>query len=348
MKSFQPNDQTLSELFKQLALLMQSGIQIGDALTVISEEQSDKNYQELLKGMASSLDEGIPFAQTLADSGAFSMHCVGLIQTGEQVGRIEETLLSLSYYYESKVQRKKKLYESLTYPLILTALMVIVVVILLTQVLPIFHDVYASLGGKLTGVAHWLLVAGNAINLALPYVGIVCSVAAMVSAIALSIPAARQKLSGCFLRVFGDRGSYRKMNDATFMQALSVAIGSGIPFEDGAQLAAESLKDVPKAYARCQKCIRLIEEGANLEDALCESKLVSRSSAYLLKLGIRAGKGDETVLEIANRMERDAEDAMNARLSRIEPALVIATSLVTGLILLTVMLPLIDIMKTIG
>ena len=75
---------------------------------------------------------------------------------------------------------------------------------------------------------------------------------------------------------------------------------------------------------------------------------MSRSSAYLLKLGIRAGKGDETIREIANQMARNAEDAMNRRLSKIEPALVIATSLVTGIILLTVMLPLIDIMKTIG
>ena len=211
MKSFQPNDQILSEFFKQLALLMQSGIQISDALTVISEEQSDPNYQKLLTSMASNMDKGTPFAQTLADSGAFSMHCVGLIQTGEQVGRIEETLISLSYYYESKVQRRKKLYESLTYPLILTALMAIVVVILLTQVLPIFRDVYASLGGNITGFAHWLLVVGNAINLSLPYIGIVCSVLAIVAAILLTIPTTKQKLSKCFLHIFGDSGSYRHL-----------------------------------------------------------------------------------------------------------------------------------------
>jgi type IV pilus assembly protein PilC len=68
----------------------------------------------------------------------------------------------------------------------------------------------------------------------------------------------------------------------------------------------------------------------------------------MLGLGIRAGNGDEVLNEIAERMSYDAEDTINDMLSKIEPSLVISTSLITGVILLTVMLPLIDIMKTIG
>jgi len=68
----------------------------------------------------------------------------------------------------------------------------------------------------------------------------------------------------------------------------------------------------------------------------------------MLGIGIRAGKGDETILDISNRMADEAEDAINDLLAKIEPSLVISTSLITGVILLTVMLPLIDIMKTIG
>jgi type IV pilus assembly protein PilC len=68
----------------------------------------------------------------------------------------------------------------------------------------------------------------------------------------------------------------------------------------------------------------------------------------MLGLGIRAGKGDEVLNEIAERMSFEAEDTINDMLSKIEPSLVISTSLITGVILLTVMLPLIDIMKTIG
>lgn len=348
MKSFQPSDQLLSDLFKQLALLLQSGIMISDAMTVISEEQSDQHYQKLLTNIANELENGLPLSYALSATNAFSMHCIGLIKTGEQVGRIEETLISLSCYYESKVQRKKRLYESLAYPLVLTALMVIVVVILLTQVLPIFHNVYASLGGDLTGIAYGLLVAGNALNIALPYIGIVLAVFALILVIILTIPATKQKVKQYFLRFLGDSGIYRKMNNATFVHSLSVAINSGIPFENGIYLAGEALKDIPKAYARCEKCSQLLNQGTNLEDALLECGVLSHSYAYLLKLGIRAGKGDETILEIASRLERESEEALNARLAKIEPALVIITSLITGLILLSVMLPLIDIMKTIG
>ena len=78
------------------------------------------------------------------------------------------------------------------------------------------------------------------------------------------------------------------------------------------------------------------------------SKLFSKSACYLLKLGIRAGKGDEALRDLSQRMSQDAEDAMNTALAKIEPALVIVTSLITGAILLSVMLPLVDIMNAIG
>ena len=65
-------------------------------------------------------------------------------------------------------------------------------------------------------------------------------------------------------------------------------------------------------------------------------------------MGIRAGKGDETLRDLSQRMSQDAEDAMNTALAKIEPALVIVTSLITGAILLSVMLPLVDIMNAIG
>jgi type IV pilus assembly protein PilC len=85
-----------------------------------------------------------------------------------------------------------------------------------------------------------------------------------------------------------------------------------------------------------------------IEDALKAADFITPSSAYILKLGFRAGKGDELISEIANQAQLDVSNEINAKLSRIEPALVVSASVITGIILLTVMLPLLDIMNTIG
>ena len=161
MKAPQLDNLLVSELFRQLALLLRSGVQVSDGLRILAEEENDKAYIGLLTQMADGLEEGKNLAQVFEEAGCFSWHIIGLIETGEHVGRTEETFTSLSHYYANKARRNKKLKESFTYPAILLALMLIVIVVLLTQVLPIFNDVYASLGGQLSGAASVLLVLGN-------------------------------------------------------------------------------------------------------------------------------------------------------------------------------------------
>ena len=68
----------------------------------------------------------------------------------------------------------------------------------------------------------------------------------------------------------------------------------------------------------------------------------------MLSIGIRSGSTDEVIEQISSRMSDEAEDSLASAVARIEPALVIITSVLVGIIILSVLLPLIDIMKTIG
>ena len=68
----------------------------------------------------------------------------------------------------------------------------------------------------------------------------------------------------------------------------------------------------------------------------------------LLSLGMQSGSGDVTMRELAGRLSEDADLAMGKKIARIEPALVLTGSILVGAVLLSVMLPLIDIMEMIG
>lgn len=338
----------ISELFRQLALLLQSGVRVCDGLRILAEEEDDKEYVRLLLQMAEKLEDGQRLTDVLTETGRFPAHVLGLVETGEQVGREEETFLALSRYYAHKEHRNRKLKESLSYPCILLGLMLVVIVVLLTRVLPIFNEVYSSLGSGLSGAARLLLVAGNGLNRALPYMGIAFGVVIVLVALIWMLPGVKAWIVRVYMRLLGDSGIHRKMNNASYVQSLAVAASCGTTFEEGVELASKMLCDNPRAWARSQACVEMIRKGMPIDEALQRNELMSRSSCYLLKLGLRAGKGDETMQEIAERMAREADEAVEKRLARIEPALVILTSLITGAILLTVMLPLIDIMNTIG
>jgi type IV pilus assembly protein PilC len=114
------------------------------------------------------------------------------------------------------------------------------------------------------------------------------------------------------------------------------------------ELASHLLKDIPDAVKRCENCREKLLQGAELADALGETQLLTRSDCRLLTLGLRSGSVDNVMEQIASRMESDARQALEDAVSRVEPALVLVTSGLVGVILLSVMLPLMNIMTAIG
>lgn len=348
MKSFQIDDITASVFFKQFALLISSGIPAGDALLVISEESESTEFSNLLKHASDLVKTGSYVSEALGALNLFSKKTIGFLRTGETVGRLENSLNSLENYYYNKHTRKKNLIDSITYPCILLFLMSLVIIVLVTYVLPIFNDVYVSLGSSFSGFASGLLLLGNIIKLSLPYIGITLSAIIFVIVFVILVPKANNFVKQKFLNICGDRGIYKKTNNAEFMLSLAVAVNSGMPMEEAVELCEDLFSDIPGAKKRCKNCLNLLKNGVQIEDALKATDFITSSSAYILKLGFRAGKGDELISEIANQAQLDVSNEINAKLSRIEPALVISASVITGIILLTVMLPLLDIMNTIG
>ena len=138
------------------------------------------------------------------------------------------------------------------------------------------------------------------------------------------------------------------MNNARFAQALSLGFSSGMVLEDAVEMAAELLADCPDAAARCSSCHQQLLDGTELTAALGGNSLLTPSACRLLTLGMRSGSGDNIMEEIARRMQDEAQQALDAAVSKVEPALVLVTSGLVGVILLSVMLPLMNIMTAIG
>ena len=138
------------------------------------------------------------------------------------------------------------------------------------------------------------------------------------------------------------------MNDARLAQALAMGMASGMPLEEAVELASGLLEDVPQAKARCMDCRSRLDQGERVSTAMKESKLLPAASCRLLELGQRGGAGDAAMEKIAADLSEESETALEEQVSRVEPALVLVCSLLVGLILLSVMLPLMHIMSAIG
>jgi type IV pilus assembly protein PilC len=128
--------------------------------------------------------------------------------------------------------------------------------------------------------------------------------------------------------------------------ALSLSCGLGV--EEAVDMSVSLNKDAKALNAKYAKCKELLSGGASLSDALKQSALLSARDSRMLSLGDHSGMADTAMAEIARKSDDKVQYEIAGIVSRIEPTLVIITSVIIGVILLSVMLPLISIMTALG
>lgn len=332
----------------ELSLLYHAGVTAGDALTLLAEGAQGEE-KSLLAAMARRVDDGATLSAAMEESGGFPGYAVGLVAVGEQSGRAEEALAALADYYERRGRMERQLKNALLYPALLLGLMIVVIGVLLIKVLPIFNDVYAALGGRLTGVAGGLLTLGRWLDAALPFaLGLLALVAAVVVAYAVS-PTVRSRLSRLGGEKRGEKGLSAALASARVAQAMSMALASGMNPAAAVELAGKLVgEDAPAARRRCEDCRKRLDNGERLGAAMGGAGLLPPAQCRLLDTAERSGRVDVMMAHIAQRQAEEADEALERRASRVEPALVLAASALVGVILLSVMLPLMHIMSAIG
>lgn len=337
----------IAELCRGLALLLHAGAGLGDGLFLLAEE-AEGTLRGLLTGMGQRMDGGAQLSEAMAETGVFPAYVTGMVQVGERSGRMEEALSALADYYEERERLEHQVRTALTYPCILLLVMLVVIGVLLVRVLPIFDEVYASLGSRLTGVAAGLLRLGQGLKAAMPVLCVLLAAAVVLAVLLSAHEGFRQCLLTAWRAKRGDRGVSRQLNDARFAQALAMGLRSGLGAEEAVEMAAALLSDVPAAADRCETCRQKLSGGGDLPQALQEAGVLPAAACRMLELGLRGGSGDRVMAEIAGRLAEEAAWALEQRAAQVEPALVLTASLLVGAVLLTVMLPLMHIMSAIG
>ena len=346
MKTTLLSNQKISDFCRGAALLLHAGLTLGDSLFLLAEE--DHALRPALEQMGYQMDGGMPLSAAMEASALFPACATGLVQVGERTGYVEEALNALADYYQSRDRADRQIRSALAYPSLLLLLMLAVIAVLLVKVLPVFDDVYASHGGHLTGLAGGLLVFGKLLRAAMPAVWLVLGMVAICVLLFSTVGSLREKALALWRNHRGDQGISRLFNNAQFARALVMGLRSGLPLEEAVDLSGTLLVDIPGAAARCRQCSEQLREGHSLTDALSGSGLLPASSCRMLALGLQGGSGDQVMEEIACRLMDEAEAALEQKVSRVEPAMVLTASLLVGVILLSVMLPLMNIMSSIG
>lgn len=337
-----------SSFCMELSMLLQAGITPYESAFILYESEPDKDGKNILRGLVDNLEKGMLLSAALRESGYFPQYLVKMTEVGEKTGHLAETLKSLSGYYDRKERLSIAVKNAVIYPALLFIVMLVVVLLLIIRVLPIFNEVFNRLGIQMSPIAVWFMRFGGWL---LNTSGIIAAIfgAFVIIAFAVrAVPSARSCALKKVNEIFGDYGVFRKVSSARFVFVMQLAVTSGIDPENATELAAAVSGGTKAVDKRHEKCVNLISAGSPFSEAMLQSGILSVRNSRILSVGERSGSTDTALAEIAERCEREAQKEMDRLVGIIEPALVIAASVMVGIILLSVMLPLMNIMAFLG
>lgn len=345
--SYKVRAEELSLFCYQMSIIFKSGILIAEGVGMVAEEMTDKRMINALDEVSKELDAGDTFYNCIARQPVFPAYMKAMIRIGETTGSLDDIMDYLSNYFERNAKLSQKIKSAITYPLILLGLMSAIILLLVIKVLPMFNDILNSVGGEMPAITKVMLnisiaVKNYALILAIIIVLIVVGVYFYVKT-----PGGRKFMDKLKIKMPYIKGVNKKIYTARFSMVMSILIKSGINHDEALDMVVEVIGNDFVAE-NIKKCKALILEGSDMKSAYIKTGIFSSLFAKMVSIGYKTGEMDSMMSKISGISESEVENTLSRATAVIEPALVIILSLVVGAILLTVMLPLINIMSSIG
>ena len=338
----------VSAFCESMAMMVHAGIQTDEAISLLQsgKEHTGGMLEEGLAVMKTEVDAGRGLAAAMEKTGIFPDYALQMVKAGESSGRLEDILFRLSRYYADQKTISEKLKSAVTYPAAMLILIIAVLLVMLVMVLPAFTDVYDNMTGSLAASTysyiHWayavcwialivmlVLAAGLIIGLAMWKNGKKEAVEKFLS----KIPVCRS--------IFESMGMFR------FTSALETFLASG-EMQDEAVQQSIPMTDCASVEEKLSRCAARMEEGHSIAQAAYDESLFEPVYGRMLLAGERSGSMESVLSRLTNLLEEKTGNLVDRLVGVVDPMLSGILMVTVALSLLSIMLPLIGMMNSIG
>ena len=340
--------QQFESFIAQLASLMQSGIPLVTALGFAAQGFKETEAAEFVKRVMARIETGLALNTALASEPGMNRSHVQLIKAGELSGNLERVLTRLSQHLQTRRSLALSIRSAMNYPLIVGFVAVGVIVLVLTEVVPVFEDVFAQMGAKLPLPTQWLIQLSRELTQSGPvWMTVFAMIIALVSLVWKRFGLVRSYLMQ-FVWLIPVMGSLWLLAcQQRFAAILAVLLEAGLTLPESLELAGEAANH--PAYRRAGQVIRQrVEQGQSLAESmqLCRIQVLGHPvdlfPSLLVHL-VRLGEGSGQLEEMLSRWSADAQQRLQTRLVRLtdwlEPGLMVFMGIVIGGLVVTLYLP---------
>ena len=337
----------LAMLCHQFSLILKSGIHPVEGIPLLYEDTVNPKLKKALESISNEVVHGSSLYLAFEAAKCFPTYMTTMIRVGEQTGMLEPVLEGLSRFYEIQANIRRRVRSAVTYPLVLAIFMLAVIALISLEVIPLFIEILTSLGGKVPDQVDLFIVLGNTLKNSVLYV-----VAALVLLIVVVWLLTRLNK----IRFIMDKikvvnpftGSmYKKIVTARFSGALSLTLKSGMTITEGFGLVSGVL-DNDYVIRKIREAVNEVSSSKPFWEAIRDTGLFPVLFVRLVKTGEKTGNLDAMMEKVSHTWQEEVDASLGRVVGFIEPVCVTVLSLILAGVLLSVILPLISIMASIG
>ncbi len=329
----------VTRFYKQFGRLIQSGIPILQALKLMADQTESVRLKHIIQEIQKNVAEGLPLSQALFKYPEyFSPFDLAMIEAGELVGHLDESLKRIAIYRDSQEKLMSKIRGSLAYPIFVTVAGVAAIVFMLSFVMPKFSLFFLDLGQELPLLTRLLIGASHIAEKS--WIGILGAAVVLFFIFRRSLQADAKQMGWhrfyLGLPKIGRLIVYSQFS--RFARTLSLLLESGIPLLKALQTSLPVVTN-QVIRAQLQVCHAAIVEGGSFGEALRRSDRVPVFVTQLIRAGEESGRLQESLNDISDWYEQELQENAEVLTKLLEPILILAVGAILGLMVIAVLLP---------
>jgi len=329
---------------KQMATLLNSGIKLTEALSVLTLQTSDTRFKNALSDIRDRVITGESFTDGLKDySDYFDIIYVSMVRVGEVTGSLGSSLSTIAGFMEKRQRIESKIMTAMIYPIVLILFCIAAVLFLTIKVIPTVAVQIEKAGQELPWITRQLMNASYVLT-SLWLLVVIAAGFGIVWALKRFLKTQR----GAYLRdrfllalpLFGPLIKQRVV--ARFASTLSTLLSSGLAMAESLRVVAEVTGNSLMKRAIGQARERILA-GADIATPLRDSGVIDPAIAHMVAVGEKSGELELMLKNISENLEASTDVVIERLSAAIEPLIIIVMAAIVGTIAYATILPILQL-----
>ena len=324
---------------EQFAIMIGSGLSIIESLLILEDQIKNKMFKKSIKKIGENIEKGSSLSEAIKlEKNIFPYFYQQMIKIGEMAGVLPKILKDLSLYYKWQIEIRKKVLNSLYYPMLLLAATFLTIILLLTYVIPSFEEIFQSFNTSLPYPTRVILFISKNLKKYFLYILLLIIILAVFIKLYFKTEKGSYIKDKLILKIPFIAKLKKYILLWRFSNMLNLLIKNGLSLLDSLIIIEKITKNkiMKKIINKIQINLR---EGQDLSTALSESEFFPIIMIKMINTEEKTGKLDKMLKELAKYFHKKLNEKVKKTVTILEPILVIFMAAIIAFIAISVLLP---------